>query len=500
MGLDPGTVRSISALLHRLAQKCSPRLILALRPQDKVPDWITQRMILGNNHSILTQGSTDYIHHMLKVWGSLLGKMPNKASTATTAPIEVDGTGEESRPALKKVTGNGLILSRGRTKLKTGELDKELLEDLMQRKPENTADYEDASLDGQPIIEMDGVRVQYGDKVVLGDWTQQVNLEEKEGLHWEVRRGQHWAILGANGTGKTTLLSMITSDHPQAYAQPVKLFGRSRLPEPGVPAISIFELQSRLGHSSPEIHAFFPRQLTIRQTLESAFAETFLAKPKLNAQADHSVDIFLALWKAELDPNHDGSEVTRVSTDHFPLPHKGHRYPRPPTAQYALDVITEYADCLTFGQLSVAHQRILLFLRTLIARPDIVILDEAFSGLSASQREKCLEFLRSGQVTHKTGIIIPPSEENQSTFTGLTEDQALIVISHVPEEIPDSVRFFMRLPSDSGPGTKPLDFHIGTLRQNSALRLPKCWESAWLPSSEFPRRLWGTEDQTLKET
>jgi iron complex transport system ATP-binding protein len=31
-----------------------------------------------------------------------------------------------------------------------------------------------------------------------------------DGLSWEVRRGEHWVILGANGSGKTSLLSALT--------------------------------------------------------------------------------------------------------------------------------------------------------------------------------------------------------------------------------------------------------------------------------------------------
>ncbi|KAJ5342502.1 hypothetical protein N7541_011626 [Penicillium brevicompactum] len=501
MGLDPGTVTSISTLLERLARKCSPRIVLALRPQDNVPDWITHKMVLGNNHTILLQGTARHIQEILGHWAALLSERETKrvlkaktakkkslSQTTTKAPTTANGE-KDDRVSKRQQTA----VQDGLLKMHDGALDKELLWCLLKHKMEFKTINEVPSMDGEPVIEMDGVRVQYGDKVVLGDWTQNVDSEQKEGLHWQVRRGQQWAILGANGSGKTTLLSMITSDHPQAYAQPVKLFGRSRLPEPGVPGISIFELQSRLGHSSPEIHAFFPRQLTIRRALESAFAETFLAKPKLNTQIDHEINLFLALWKAELDPKFETNEGTQVSTQHFPMPPKSQEIVGQSTAQYALDLITEYADNITFGQLSVAHQRIVLFLRTLIARPDIIILDEAFSGLSASQREKCLAFLESGRVTHKTGTKVSRGEENLYTFKGLTKDQALVVISHVPEEIPDSVRFFMRLPSDPGPGAEPLDFRLGMLGKRSALRLPKCWRQAWLPRSQSDERLLCTE-------
>jgi iron complex transport system ATP-binding protein len=43
-----------------------------------------------------------------------------------------------------------------------------------------------------------GLRVERGETVILDD------------VSWRVRRGEHWVILGANGSGKTSLLSALT--------------------------------------------------------------------------------------------------------------------------------------------------------------------------------------------------------------------------------------------------------------------------------------------------
>ncbi|KAJ5112816.1 hypothetical protein N7532_000861 [Penicillium argentinense] len=449
MGLDPATVRSISELLFRLAQKNAPRLILALRPQNPMPDWITHISLIGNSHQILKQGSRAIIDRALTVWRKEAKKLDDD-----TQKVDAD---------VKKL-------------LRSGALDQQLLRDFTSNQPslENNQ-HHTASLGGEPVIEMDGVRVQYGDKVVLGDWRQQVDKDIKDGLHWRVRRGQRWAILGANGSGKTTLLSLITSDHPQTYALPVKLFGRSRLAEPGLPAISIFELQSRLGHSSPEIHAFFPRQLTVRAALESAFAETFLARPRLEHQHDLDISAMLRAFKADLDPNATTAQQSppAVSTDSKFFP----KLPtRSSTPYIPNDYDVEYADQIRFGQLTTAQQRIVLFLRALIHKPDIVILDEPFSGLTASQRDKCLKFLEFGDCTQ---------DAEHRRHYGLSEDQALIMISHVKEEIPDMVRNFMRLPSEPSDASEPLDFRVGLLKPTSKLRDPKIWETAWSSPTQF---------------
>ncbi|HLX69731.1 MAG TPA: ATP-binding cassette domain-containing protein [Verrucomicrobiae bacterium] len=50
----------------------------------------------------------------------------------------------------------------------------------------------------QPVLEVSGLRIQRGRTVIL------------DTISWRAERGQHWVILGANGSGKTSLLSGLT--------------------------------------------------------------------------------------------------------------------------------------------------------------------------------------------------------------------------------------------------------------------------------------------------
>jgi iron complex transport system ATP-binding protein len=50
----------------------------------------------------------------------------------------------------------------------------------------------------QPILEVHDLTIWRGDTTIL------------DGLNWKVRSGEHWVILGANGSGKTSLLSALT--------------------------------------------------------------------------------------------------------------------------------------------------------------------------------------------------------------------------------------------------------------------------------------------------
>lgn len=492
MGLDPFTVRSISQLLHRLASKADPRLVLSLRPQDPVPDWITHLVVLGSSSRVLLQGTRAHAEKVFSIWSEAAKLKP----------------GTE-----KKSAEDEQLLKQASQDVEAGHLDRQLIWDL-HADTQSTKKMEFApSRGGEPLIEMHGVRVKYGNKIVLGDWTQKVQMKPKKGLHWTVRRGQRWAVLGANGSGKTTLLSLITSDHPQAYSQPIQLFGRSRLPEAGQPGISIFELQSRIGHSSPEIHAFFPRQLTIRQAIESAYAETFLSRPTLTHDDDLDVSAIIRFFRPELDPNYNPAETledvpkTPATRDLFPK-----LGPKNSTLYISPDYDVDYADTLLFSQLSTAQQRVVLFARSLVRKPDIIILDEPFSDMSASMRDKCIHFLENGEsagtrastATRRAGsrkaafahreFRVPEyvAAEQEPRHTGLSESQALIMVTHDRHDIPDVVRHYMRLPSARSASTRgspgeQMDFRAGSLKISSRLSQTQVWEAAWAGKDVFAK-------------
>ena len=223
-------------------------------------------------------------------------------------------------------------------------------------------------------------------------------------------------------------MSLICSDHPLAYSLPIKLFGCGRLPLPGQLGISIFDIQARIGQSSPEIHAFFPRNLTLRQTIENAWAETFLGTPKLNRDEDAViVDTILQWFECELNPHHSLSGTKEAMGTHW-------------------------ADKTYFRDISFSSQRVALFLRALAKKPELIVLDEAFSGMDEVVRDKCMRFLAWGNAPFSHDTSHQGKRDSSKIATprvhidGLTKDQALICISHIPEEVPDVVREWICLP------------------------------------------------------
>ncbi|EFW99237.1 ABC transporter [Grosmannia clavigera kw1407] len=414
MGLDPPTVAGLSPLLRDMAAAAEPQLVLSSRPQDPLPTWITHLAYLRTDCQVAAMGPRDMVLDRLRSY--VRGVRAGTLAEDDKMPVRT--LGEMGR----LLTDRG-IQGRG------------LDEETHPIQPTQTVKTTPTPL-GEPLVEMDGCRVQYGDHVVLGNWTD--SSQASSGLVWTVRRGERWGLFGPNGSGKTTLVSLLCSDHPQTYSLPIRLFGRSRLPErpsdssssssvPYRPPLTFWDIQARIGHSSPEVHQHMPRSLTARQVVESAWADTFRSRPQLSAEAPDLVDACLQWFAPELGTSRGGS-----STD-VPL----------------------------FGELSFSAQRVLLLVRAAIKHPDIVVLDEAFSGMDERVRDKCAHFLSHGIPHH-------------DRLTGLTDRQALICIAHVREEVPDIVREWLCLP-EANTGRPPrfgrLDGPLRTSRRR--------WDDIW---------------------
>ncbi|EEH18557.2 hypothetical protein PABG_07617 [Paracoccidioides brasiliensis Pb03] len=166
---------------------------------------------------------------------------------------------------------------------------------------------------------------------------------------------------------------------------------------------------------------------------------------------------------------------------------------------------TKWANFLEFSSLSVAQQRVILFLQALIHRPDLIILDEAFSGMESFLRDKCFHFLEMGkQLAQSSGSrrklnyadvwhrpkSIADSKSQLARYTGIADHQALVVISHIKEEVPDIVSHWMRPPTPASTATGPvtpnelalvMNFKVGQLKAQEAVAV-HAWENIWKPN------------------
>jgi len=167
-----------------------------------------------------------------------------------------------------------------------------------------------------------------------------------------VERGQHWAILGANGSGKTSLLSTLTGYMAPTAGQIAVLgetYGRT----------DWRELRKRIGIVSS----------SIRQMM--AGHETALDKVISGRHA------MIGMW-GEIPPGERLQALTILrQVEAEPLRDRPWRF-------------------LSQGE----RQRVLIG-RALMARPQLLILDEPCAGLDPVAREHFLQFLE--RLAHKRG-------------------------------------------------------------------------------------------------
>jgi len=81
-------------------------------------------------------------------------------------------------------------------------------------------------------------------------------------LDWEVFEGEHWAIYGANGAGKTSLLKLLYGDLAPAYGGRIE---RRGFPQ-GTP---ISSWKRRVGYVSPELQTDYAVDVSVRDLVAS---------------------------------------------------------------------------------------------------------------------------------------------------------------------------------------------------------------------------------------
>jgi iron complex transport system ATP-binding protein len=221
---------------------------------------------------------------------------------------------------------------------------------------ENTSDIV-APIDQNQFLELGNVNVARGDRVVLHD----VNLT--------IRAGEHVAILGPNGCGKSTLILTITC---QIYpiVQPgmrVRIFGRDRW--------DLTQLRKHFG----VVGADLPGERTAVTTgLDAVIAGFFSAS---------------TLW-----PN---LHVTAEMRDR--------------AAEALARIEASHLAAQLVGEMSAGEKRRILIARALVHRPRQLLLDEPSNALDLAAQRELRDILRrlakegTGLVlvTHHLGDILP---------------------------------------------------------------------------------------------
>lgn len=163
-----------------------------------------------------------------------------------------------------------------------------------------------------------------------------------DGVSWCVRAGEHWAIVGANGSGKTSLLQVATG-----YLWPTR--GSVSILGQPFGQVDLRALRRSIGWVSSSLGPLLrTNQPALSIVLSGAFASTGLFDRPTSQQVLQAEQL-----------------LTQVGCTHL--------------ARSA------------FATLSLGEQQRVLIARALMAQPKLLILDEACAGLDLPGRECLLE-------------------------------------------------------------------------------------------------------------
>lgn len=286
LGLDPVASKVVSDVLSSLPP--NPFVILGLRWQDDLPNWITHVAVV-NEDGIIKKGSiVDLKNDLTEL--KLQRELKFKEELIKN---------QESINRLKK---------------------------LFKQNKNN-----------EPHIEFKDINIAYRGQDVL------------KNLSWKVHHGEKWHIQGQNGTGKSTLLSLITAEHPQSWNSSIIINNEPRR----TGKQSFFDINKSIGFTSPELHSIYPLNHSVYDCLSTGFLTGSWIPPK----------------------NLTDEEKLRIET-------------------YLKEFNFGDRKDMNFGSLNISDQKVLLFIRSIIKNPDLVILDEALSVMDDDMVEKCKELLR----------------------------------------------------------------------------------------------------------
>lgn len=313
LGLDPSSSSLVSSTLKEL----DIPFVIGVRKGDFIPEWI-KNVVYVDESGIKIMPTNEFDWNVQK--NRTLVKIGEKQSESTDSKVFSGSRRTNSLALVDSVESKEI--EHGTTK-------------------------ESNSVH----LEFINATIQYKDLKIISN------------LNWKIPRNSKWRILGDNGTGKTSLLSIITSDHPQSYKSILKINNTFRKPGDG---LNFFQLNNKIGISSPELHSLVPFNKTMIEVILNGLVNdignsNFVYKYKEN-------DLKKSEWVNGL--------LNRFQSE-----------------------LETYKDT-PFGELSVTYQKLALFLRAIIKKPEILILDEAFSCVNDEViLQKCHHLIKDLDMT-----------------------------------------------------------------------------------------------------
>ncbi|WP_297693219.1 ATP-binding cassette domain-containing protein [uncultured Eudoraea sp.] len=188
-----------------------------------------------------------------------------------------------------------------------------------------------------------------------------VNYEEKpilKNINWKIRTGEFWELAGKNGSGKTTILSMVTGDNPKAYGQDIILFGSRK-----GSGESVWDIKKNIGYFTPAMVDRFRGYHSLENMLISGLLD--------------SIGLYIKPSEAQL----------RVAREWLAL------------------VNMEDKKDSYFHDLSLGQQRLIMCARAMIKHPLLLILDEPTAGLDDASAALVVTLVNKMAQESQTSIV-----------------------------------------------------------------------------------------------
>lgn len=197
-----------------------------------------------------------------------------------------------------------------------------------------------------PLIYLKNVSVNYHDKPILTN------------INWKINKGEFWQLKGANGSGKTTVLSMITGENSKGYGQDLYLFNQKK-----GSGESIWDIKKKIGYYAPTLTHNFYGEHTLEHMLISGLNDS------------------IGLYKLPTEQQINAARAWLV----------------------VLDLYSK-KDTL-FIDLPVGQQRLIMVARAMIKQPLLLILDEPTENLDDASASLFVALINKISQETSTAII-----------------------------------------------------------------------------------------------
>jgi molybdate transport system ATP-binding protein len=267
-------------------------------------------------------------------------------------------------------------------------------------------------MEAEPFITLDNTTVRLRDRLFLQDTS------------WQINSNEHWAILGPNGSGKTTFAKSLFGAVPVVRGNIIFHFASKDHQ-------SAAAATNEIGYVSPELH----RDIIEREDLKDDFREFSGKINEITTVKQILLDNRVNCADGAEDKKRLNAIAKKIGID---------------------SLLQRDIRSLSIGEMNTA-----LIAKALIKRPKLLILDEPFEGLDAPSRNalaKIINDLMGGKVqviliTHRFAEMVAnithvlllkhgkifKSGEKEKVFTAANINRVYDIDSHPLQDYPQKI-------------------------------------------------------------